>query len=67
VGHVAVAQGQTPSIFIGDVAMMNILIYIYRLHATDKYIIIFLRTEEYKELYLSALYSSAILSVNREI
>jgi hypothetical protein len=67
VGHVAAAQGHVPSIFVSDMAKMNILAYIHRFHVTDKYIIIFLRTEEYKELYLSALHSSAILLVNQGI
>jgi hypothetical protein len=35
--------GQAPSIFIGDVELMNILTYIYRFCITNEYIIIFLR------------------------
>jgi hypothetical protein len=55
------------SIFVGDVSLMNILEYIYPLHVTDEYILIFLGTEEYKELYSLALHSMVTSSVNREI
>jgi hypothetical protein len=37
-----VAQGWAPSIFVGDVKLMNILPYIYQFHVTDEMIIIFL-------------------------
>jgi hypothetical protein len=55
------------SIFVDDVSPRDILTYIHRFHVTDGHIPIFLNTEEYKELYSSALRSSVISSVNREI
>jgi hypothetical protein len=62
-----VEPGWAPSIFIGDVSPMNILAYIDRFHITDEYILIFLGTEEYKELYSATLRSLVISSVNRGI
>jgi hypothetical protein len=59
--------GRAPCIFIGDVEPMNIQRYIRQFHIIDEYIIIFLRTEEYKVLYRSGLRSSVISSVNRGI
>jgi hypothetical protein len=66
--HVGAARaGRGSSIFIGNVSLMNMLAYIHRFCVTDEYILIFLGTEESKELYSSALCSSVILSVNRGI
>jgi hypothetical protein len=41
--------------------------YIPRLHVTGEYTFIFLGTEEYSDIYSSALYSSVASSVNRGI
>jgi hypothetical protein len=66
-GHVATARvdPDPPNIFVGDVSPMNILAYIHWFHITNEYILIFLGTREYKELYSSMLHSSVISSVNR--
>jgi hypothetical protein len=41
--------------------------YIYQLHITNEYIFIFFGTEEYKELYSSALRSSVLSTVNQGV
>jgi hypothetical protein len=43
--------------------MRNISQYIYRLHVIDEYTFIFFGSEEYSDIYSSALY----FSVNQEI
>jgi hypothetical protein len=62
-----VGPGRATSIFIGDMSLMNMLAYICHFHVTNEDILIFLATEEYKELYSSVLCSSAISLVNRGI
>jgi hypothetical protein len=58
--------GQAPSIFIGDIAPMNILVYICQFHVTDECTIIFLGTEEYKLLYSSCYIPSVFRRLTEE-
>jgi hypothetical protein len=55
------------STFIGDVLLMNATGYIHRFHATDKYIVTFVGTNEQVDLNSSHLHSLVDLLVNRRI
>jgi hypothetical protein len=56
-----------PNSFVSDVSPMNITGYIRRFHVTDKYIVIFIGTDEQVDLNLSELCSSVNSSVNQWI
>jgi Ni,Fe-hydrogenase I cytochrome b subunit len=49
-------RGQTPNIFVGDVAPMNIRTYIRRFHVTDGYIIIYFLVSRNINYYICRRY-----------